>query len=235
MTTQPKCWALVPAAGSGRRMGTDVPKQFLDIGGRTVLEHTLALLAADPAVAGIVLVGDEARWPDRLDESLAGKPLRTAEGGRERCHSVLNGLRQLAREADGDTWVLVHDAARPCLRAADLRHLVMALADHPVGGLLAVPASDTLKQADEAFGVEDTVDRSALWHAQTPQMFRLALLQEALERALEAGYEVTDESSAVEFAGHRPLLVEGHADNIKITRPEHLALAEFHLRQQGRL
>ncbi|HHO67622.1 MAG TPA: 2-C-methyl-D-erythritol 4-phosphate cytidylyltransferase [Gammaproteobacteria bacterium] len=235
LTPQPACWALVPAAGSGRRMGAQAPKQYLELGGRTVLEHTLAVLAADPAIEGVVLVGDRERWPAGLEAVLGGKPLIGAEGGAERCHSVLNGLRRLAAGVTGDPWVLVHDAARPCLRAADLRHLVVALAEHPVGGLLAVPASDTLKRADAALAVRETLDRSDVWHAQTPQMFRLALLSDALGRALQAGHEVTDESSAVEFAGHRPLLVEGHADNIKITRPEHLALAEFHLRQQGRL
>ncbi len=235
MNVPTPCWALVPAAGSGRRMGTQVPKQYLELDGRSVLEHSLSVLAADPAVTGVVLVGDAERWPAGVREALAGKPLLAAAGGEERCHSVLNGLRRLAAEVTDDPWVLVHDAARPCLRAADLRHLILSLAGHDVGGLLAVPVSDTLKRADGAGRVRHTLDRNDAWHAQTPQMFRLAQLTDAMERALEAGHPVTDESSAMEFAGHRPLLVEGHADNIKITRPEHLALAGFYLRQQGRL
>jgi 2-C-methyl-D-erythritol 4-phosphate cytidylyltransferase len=159
----------------------------------------------------------------------------TAPGGVERAESVANALTVLReRAADGD-WVLVHDAARPCVRREDLVKLIAELRDDPVGGLLAVPVRDTMKQADAEQRCAATVDRSRLWHALTPQMFRLGALRAALRAALAAGVTVTDDASAMERVGLRPRLVEGHADNLKITRPEDLALAEFHLRQQGRL
>ena len=150
-------------------------------------------------------------------------------GGAERCHSVLNGLEALRQHADLTDWVLVHDAARPCLAVADLDRLMNELADDPVGGLLAAPVRDTLKQADSAGRVATTVDRSRLWHALTPQMFRLGRLRDALNAALARGLLVTDEAGAMEAAGFAPRLIEGRADNVKITRPEDLALAEFYL------
>jgi 2-C-methyl-D-erythritol 4-phosphate cytidylyltransferase len=148
---------------------------------------------------------------------------------------VLNGLAALSETAQARDWVLVHDAARPCVRQHDLRLLIDTLAKHAVGGLLGTPVHDTIKKTDAQGAVEATVARDSLWHAYTPQMFRYGLLQAALLKALEDGYEVTDESSAMEHAGHRPLMVEGHADNIKITRPEDLPLARYFLQQQGRI
>jgi len=146
---------------------------------------------------------------------------------------VLNALDLLAQEADAADWVLVHDAARPCLRRDDLDRLLAALPDHLVGGLLGVPVRDTMKQVTEGSAVRRTVPRDALWHAFTPQMFRLGLLHQALRAALDQDRSVTDDASAVELLGLEPRLVEGHADNIKITRPEDLTLADFYLRQQG--
>ena len=131
-----------------------------------------------------------------------------------------------------DDWVLVHDAARPCLRRSDIDRLLERLAGHPVGGLLGVPVRDTMKRTDDTGLIERTVTRDNLWHAYTPQMFRFAMLRDALEEALRRKLLVTDEASAMELAGHRPLMVEGHGDNIKITRPEDLALAAFYLAQQ---
>jgi 2-C-methyl-D-erythritol 4-phosphate cytidylyltransferase len=156
-------------------------------------------------------------------------------GGAERCHSVLNGLAGLAQRAAGNDWVLVHDAARPCLRRADLDGLIVAVEDDPVGGILGVPVRDTMKQAGPTDRIEATVPRDGLWHAFTPQAFRLGLLRRALETALAAGRLVTDDASAVELLGLQPRLIEGHADNIKITRPEDIPLAHFFLEQQGRL
>ncbi len=229
-------WALIPAAGVGRRMGSDIPKQYLPLGGKTVLEHTLDALSQHAAISGIVLVlgaGDEYAGPI-LDAELP-KPVFRAGGGTERCDSVLNGLRILAEHAHAQDWVLVHDAARPCLRHGDLDRLISALEGHEVGGLLGVPVRDTMKRAGTGNQVVQTVDREGLWHALTPQMFRLGALRDALQTAQSQGHHVTDDASAMELAGHSPLLVEGHGDNIKITRPEDLALAEFYLRQQERI
>ncbi len=228
-------WALVPAAGVGRRMQADRPKQYLDLGGRPVLLHTLEALYACSHIAGVVVARNtDDPWWAALSFSF-DRPLWEAPGGAERADSVRNGLSVLAEHAHDDDWVLVHDAARPCLRLADIERLIETLRDHPVGGLLAVPVRDTMKQADAGGAVAATLDRSRLWHALTPQMFRLDALRQALARAHARGETVTDESSAMELAGLHPRLVEGHADNIKITRPEDLALAGFFLKQQGRL
>ncbi|WJW76597.1 2-C-methyl-D-erythritol 4-phosphate cytidylyltransferase [Thiohalobacter sp. IOR34] len=228
-------WAMVPAAGVGRRMAADRPKQYLTLGDRTVLEHSLDALYACRRIAAVVVAraDDDPYW-DGLSLNY-DRPLWQAPGGAERCDSVRNGLAVLAEHAHDDDWVLVHDAARPCLRQEDLQKLMDSLRDHPVGGLLAVPVRDTMKQADAANQVALTLDRSQLWHALTPQMFRFDALRAALARAEARGEAVTDEASAMELAGGHPQLVEGHADNIKITRPEDLALAEFYLQRQGRL
>jgi len=225
-------WAVVPAAGSGTRMSSQVPKQYLALAGKTVIEHTLARLAAHPLIAGIVvaLAPSDTRWHElslHLD-----KPVLLADGGAERCYSVLNALSELQKHAQPDDWVLVHDGARPCLRLTDIDKLIAGLRDHPNGGLLAVPVRDTMKRADENSDVFETVDRKGLWHALTPQMFRLGELSDALIRAIDKGWLVTDEASAMESAGYKPHLVEGAADNIKITRPEDLVVAEFYLRRQ---
>lgn len=211
-------------------MGGTIPKQYLRLHGRTVVAHAVARLAALPGMQGVLVAvaEDDPFWPDQA----AGLPasVQRVAGGAERCHSVLNALDHLADRADPADWVLVHDAARPCVGPADLERLVTAVRDHPAGGLLAQRIHDTVKRsAVDADEVMETVDRTGLWRAQTPQMFRLGMLHAALGDALEAGALVTDESSAMERAGHRPLLVEGGAGNIKITRPEDLDLAEFFL------
>lgn len=224
-------WAVVPAAGAGRRMGAAIPKQYLPLAGQPVIARTLDILLRHPRLAGVVVVisaGDE-WWPGVVAQRTDDQPLLVVTGGAERGHSVLNGLDALWERAHPEDWVLVHDAARPCLRVDDLDRLLTALSDDPVGGLLAVPVRDTLKQADDAGRVATTVDRSQLWHALTPQMFRLGLLRDALREALARGLTVTDEAAAMEAAGFAPRLVEGRADNLKITRPEDLALAEFYL------
>ncbi|WP_127477307.1 2-C-methyl-D-erythritol 4-phosphate cytidylyltransferase [Sulfurivermis fontis] len=225
----PRHWVVIPAAGVGARMKADRPKQYLPLRGRTVIEHTLACFTHHPAISGIVVAlspGDP-YWPElHIDSAI---PLHVAAGGQERCHSVLNALRLLAQHADANDWVLVHDAARPCLARSDIDQLCAELEHDEVGGILAVPVRDTMKRADGEGRISATEDRTTLWHALTPQMFRLGLLTQALEQALADGFVVTDEASAVEHAGLRPKLVEGRADNIKVTRPEDLALAEFFL------
>jgi len=226
----------VPAAGAGRRFGGPVPKQYLDLAGRSVIERTLSLFVDHDRISGIrVALDAEDRLWDTTRYSSHPKVARVA-GGAERCHSVLSALDALLGDrADPEDWVLVHDAARPCLRRADLDHLMAELAGDPVGGLLGVPVRDTMKRGDPQARVVATVDRAHLWHAFTPQMFRLGALASALRDAVTSGDLVTDESSAMERLGHRPRLVEGHGDNIKITRAEDLPLARFFLEQQGRL
>ena len=210
----------------------DVPKQYLDLKGRRVIEHTLGRLLDHPAINGVVVAISEADpwWPET---AYANHPsVWRVTGGEERCHSVLNALRELQQRADPMDWVLVHDAARPCVRPSDIGQLINTLADHPVGGLLGIPVHDTVKRAGKGNKVMETVLREGLWRAFTPQMFRLEPLYEALKGALQSGHLVTDESSAMEWAGFSPALVEGHSDNIKITRPEDIELAAFYLIQQ---
>jgi 2-C-methyl-D-erythritol 4-phosphate cytidylyltransferase len=226
-------WAIVPAAGSGSRMAADVPKQYLQIHGKTILEHTIERLASHPKIDGIVVaVAAEDNRFDSLRFQTDKSIIKTL-GGKERCHSVKNALDELTRHGNDQDWVLVHDAARPCLRHEDLDRLFNQLSGHMVGGLLAYPVKDTMKRSDEQQRVIETVDRNRLWHALTPQMFRLHLLRDALNKAINDGFLVTDEASAVEHAGYQPKLVEGRADNIKITTPEDLALAEFYLSNMG--
>ncbi len=234
-TAGPHYWCVVPAAGSGSRMGADIPKQYLPLAGRSVIEHTLDTLFSCSRLSGVVLAvsADDGRWAE-IRPRYAGRRLECVSGGAERGHSVLNALRHLAGHADPGDWVLVHDAARPCVRLADIETLIAALQDDADGGLLGVPVSDTMKRVDRDGRISATVDRTSLWHAQTPQMFRLGPLQAALEQALEQGATVTDEASAMERAGCRPRMVPGHADNIKITVPAHLALAEFYLQERER-
>ena len=225
-------WAVVPAAGAGRRMAADVPKQYLQIHGRPIIEHSLERLLGHPRIrkAVVALSHDDTRWSSTACAGLAD--VVVVQGGAERCHSVLNSLDYLSSIADPQDWVLVHDAARPCLRAGDIDRLFEGLAGHPVGGLLAVPVHDTMKRADAVGDVVETVSRDGLWHAYTPQMFRLGALRAALQAAVDAGVLPTDEAAAMERLGHRPRLVEGRADNIKVTRPGDLALAEFFISQQ---
>lgn len=231
--TEPAFWAVVPAAGVGSRMGARIPKQYLPLQGRSVIEHAVERVLYHPKVDALYLVLSDADdwWQDT---EFADHPdLVRVSGGVERCHSVMNALHALSARAADTDWVLVHDAARPCVRGTDIDHLIDVLATHEVGGLLGRLVHDTMKRTDSADHVVKTVDRNHLWHAHTPQMFRFGLLQDALKRALDAGMAVTDEASAVEWVGHRPIMVEGHSDNLKITRPEDLPLAAYFLQQQA--
>ena len=227
-------YAVVPAAGAGSRMGADMPKQYLTLAGQTVLEHSLDVLLACERIATVVLVlsADDERWPE-IRGRYTDDRVETVNGGAERCHSVLNGLDHLAGTVGVDDWVLVHDAARPCVRQQDIEMLMTRLEDHEVGGLLGVPVADTMKQVDSDSMILKTVERDGLWRALTPQMFRLGPLRDALQQAIASGVMVTDDASAMEMAGYRARMVEGQADNIKITRPADLQLAEFYL-QSGK-
>ena len=235
MSTESPIWAVVPAAGSGRRMGGSIPKQYLRFQGKTVLEHSLDRLFADPRVQGAVLVLAPADRDWAALEYSAVKPIFTALGGPERCQSVLNGLHCLCEHQGEDALVLVHDAARPLLRSTDLGRLIDAAVANPDGAILASRVSDTLKQEDGEGRIASTLDRAGLWRALTPQAFQLVRLRQALQRALEAGVAVTDDAAAMELEGFRPLLVAGGSDNLKITGPGDLALAEaiwLHQRDQ---
>ncbi len=220
-------WAVVPAAGCGSRFGGEVPKQYLPLVGRPLIEHTLTRLLAHPRVDGAVvaLAADDPLWPGW--RTLAGKPVLTCIGGAERADSVLAGLRALPVSVTDDDFVLVHDAARPCLRHADLDKLLAWGGAHPVGALLGAPLRDTLKRAAADDSIVATEVRAGLWRAFTPQMFRRAGLTRALVAALDAGIAVTDEAMAMERLGLKPMLVEGSEDNLKVTTPADLALAEF--------
>ncbi|HEY1771964.1 MAG TPA: 2-C-methyl-D-erythritol 4-phosphate cytidylyltransferase [Gammaproteobacteria bacterium] len=220
-------WAVIPAAGSGMRMGSSIPKQYLSLAGRTVIERVLDVLLGEAAIAGVTVAvaADDPYWRRYLPGTHL-KPVRIASGGETRAHSVLNALLTLDEELEDGDWVLVHDAARPCLHPRDISLLLHTVGDDPVGGILAVPVADTLKLVDEDRVISATTDRSELWRAFTPQMFRYRLLKDALQAALAAGETPSDEAGALERLRHPVKVVEGRSDNIKITRPDDIALAE---------
>lgn len=226
-------WAVVPAAGIGSRMRSEIPKQYLKLGSKTVLQHTLERLACHADIDGIVVALAKADpwWPE-LEIRLPCE-LLIAEGGNERSDSVLNALTLLADNTNNDPWVLVHDAARPCLRHEDIDRMLQSLLTHQVGGILGIPVTDTVKRVDTNNSIQETICRKGLWRAATPQMFHLKMLKEALMTATEQGVAVTDEANAIELAGWEPMMVEGHSDNIKITMPQDLALAQLYLQQQA--
>lgn len=228
----PAYWIVVPAAGVGARMGSDLPKQYLPLAGTTVIENTLGRLLTLPDIAGIYLVlSDEDRHWEKLSFA-QHEHIHRITGGAERCDSVLNALDHLQKIASPDDWVLVHDAARPCVHANSILQLIEAVKNHPVGGILGVPVSDTLKYVVNSI-IQSTVDRRFLWQAQTPQIFRFGLLRNCLRKALAENKTITDEASALESYGYQPLIVQGRSDNIKITRPEDLAIAAMLLQQQN--
>ena len=229
MKTSDALWCIVPAAGRGTRFGAEMPKQYVDVGGRPLLLRTLERLAECDSIGGlmVVLAEDDAYWP-RIGE-LAGKEIRTAIGGAERSGSVLAGLLALPADVEESDFVLVHDAARPCVDVADIDRLVQ-LGCAAGGALLATPLRDTLKLADAQARVQATEPRDARWRALTPQVFRRAELTDALASAAAEGVAITDEAMAMERAGHSPLLVEGSERNIKVTTAADLELARFLLR-----
>ncbi len=224
--------AIVPAAGVGKRMAADRPKQYLPLGDRCVLEHTLARLIAHPAIDHVfVVLGKADPYFDQL--ALANAPwLTRVEGGQERVNSVLAGVKAAIARDGANAWALVHDAARPCLDHHDLDKL-LALYPGNRGGILAAPVRDTMKRCvPGSHQVKNTEQRDNLWHALTPQFFPLGELLNAIEQGLAGGHTITDEASAMELAGHPVALVEGNSSNIKITRREDLALADFYLTRE---
>lgn len=228
--TVPRHFALIPAAGIGARMASGSPKQYMDLAGKPMLRHVLDTFGALAAIAHVYVVvsPDDAYIGDMLGAAsgLAGRVTILRHGGATRHESVRNGLRAIRASVRDDDWLLVHDAARPGLTGALVERLIASLQDDPVGGLLAMPVVDTLKRSDPSQRAQSTVPRAHLWAAQTPQMFRYALLLHALERATE----VTDEASAIEALGLQPRLVEGSPRNFKVTLPHDVALAELHLK-----
>jgi len=228
-------WAIVPAAGIGSRMQADRPKQYLDLDGKTVLEQTIQRLASHPRIAGIVIaIAEHDSWWNNISLDFDCQ-LHTVDGGDTRADSVFNALIGLADLTDpnDDPWVLVHDAARPCLRHQDIDHMLETLCHHEVGGVLGIPVNDTVKRVNGNLEIEETVCRQGLWRAATPQMFRLQLLAQVLKKAKQQQQIVTDDASAMELAGYQPKMVLGHSDNIKITVSHDLALASLFLKLQN--
>jgi 2-C-methyl-D-erythritol 4-phosphate cytidylyltransferase len=231
----PRHLALIPAAGSGSRMGFDMPKQYAALAGKPMIWHALRLFAENASIDKIyvALASDDRHW-DRHGWSEFAQKLETLRcGGDTRARTVRNALDALSRQRVGeDDWLLVHDAARPCLSAAQLSALLRELEGDAIGGLLAAPVVDTLKRADQAGRIQSTEPRAGLWQAQTPQMFRFEKLRDALTAADLAN--VTDEAQAMEALGLRPKLVRSDASNLKVTHAEDLALAEAILAARGK-
>ncbi|MDD9155013.1 2-C-methyl-D-erythritol 4-phosphate cytidylyltransferase [Aliivibrio sp. S4TY2] len=222
--------AIVPAAGVGSRMKADRPKQYLVLNGKTVLEHTIEQLLSYPLIENVVVaITDGDPYFPELAIAQDSRVIRVS-GGKERADSVLSGLLYI-KENQLTEWVMVHDAARPCIRHSDIEKLIGDVIPEHVGGILATPVRDTMKQANTDTTIEKTIDRSVLWHALTPQLFTTELLYLALKTGLDKGLSITDESSAIELMGYQPKLVQGRADNLKITQPEDLDLAAFYLQK----
>lgn len=223
-----KIVAIVPAGGAGTRMGDSLPKQYLDINGKPMISHTLAALASVARISRIVVVNAPndvyfSRLLEVNDDAYAGKVVSRNVGGATRAESVLNGMLSVGDDFAADDWCLVHDAARPCIAPRLIEQFLDELEHESIGGLLALPVADTLKRGNSDQRVEGTVDRSTLWRAQTPQMFRLGLLRRALAESLDA----TDEAQAVERLGHQPRLVVGDSANLKVTYATDLKLASL--------
>jgi 2-C-methyl-D-erythritol 4-phosphate cytidylyltransferase len=227
-TTSPRYIALIPAAGVGARMAANGPKQYIALGGKPMLRHTVDAFAASPLIAHtyVVVSADDPHIATVIPDRDSVTVLRC--GGATRMESVKNGLAALHGVAGSDDWILVHDAARPGLNAGLIERLITRTGNHAVGGLLALPVVDTVKRA--VAGQVDTISRDGLWLAQTPQMFRYQLLQKALGAVLDPA-TITDDASAVEALGLAPLLVEGHPCNLKVTRPDDVRIAELYLNQ----
>jgi 2-C-methyl-D-erythritol 4-phosphate cytidylyltransferase len=225
--------ALIPAAGKGTRFGGDMLKQYLPIAGKPVISYAIRALKFHPLVESVTVVLAE---DDKLFDTALGAMATTVTrvtGGERRAQSVRNGLHFLSRHYSDEDWVLVHDAARPCLSDSCLDRLLDKGMDSDDGAILAIPVSDTLKRANDHGAIKGTIDRTGLWAAQTPQLFRVGLLAKAIDEALASGCEVTDEASAMEFAGYRPRLILGSSANIKITHSSDLPIAEVLLDRRG--
>lgn len=229
MSVTPECWAIIPAAGIGQRMASSIPKQYLNIGGKTILEHAAQPLLDNTHIKRVVfaLHVDDDQFSQLAFQDNSPK-IRKAIGGETRAHSVLNALEAIKNEIKPNDFVLVHDAARPCLSNADLTKLIDACLLHEVGGILAVRATDTIKQIQQ-HEISCTLDRDNIWRAFTPQMFKFKILYDAIKQALQNNITITDEASAVESMNFHPCVVEGSSRNIKVTCPDDIAIAEMYL------
>lgn len=226
-----KLWAIIPAAGSGSRFSKTELKQYQIIQDKTVLEHTVARLNQLPLTGYILAIGEQ----DNVAKTLAFSNIEKAHfcfGGQERVHSVLNALEYLSHIASEDDWVFVHDAARPCVSLDCLQNLVLTATEYDQAAILAIPVRDTLKRVISGAEIQETVDRSTLWQAQTPQIAKLGLLKKAIQQSLVDGATITDEASALEHIGEKVVVVAGRSDNIKITYAEDLDLAKLILAAQ---
>lgn len=228
----PKIWAILPAAGAGKRFSTEKPKQFFALNEQLIAEHSLQRLLSIKSIYSVILPCDNsAPWWSQVP-SVKNPKVQQVTGGEQRVNSVLNGLKAIAGHASATDWVLVHDIARPCVTAADINKLIDAVESHSVGGILTASIDQTLKKVSSDQQIKATVDRTQYRMAQTPQLFKYSLLIEAIENCLKAGITPTDEAFAIEYAGLPVLAVEGRQDNIKITRQEDLAIASAILKSQ---
>ncbi len=238
-TIQPRIIALIPAGGVGARFGDALPKQYLQLAGEAMIFHTMSALAAVPAIRAVVVVTSptDNYWPTYNFEARLPKLKALKCGGATRAETVLNGLNALLKnsELSAADWLLVHDAARPCLSVARVKAFVDSCSKEAVGGLLAGKVADTIKASDANNYITHTVPRDNLWAAQTPQMFRAGLLQTALQSALDKGDPVTDEAQAIAYLGHAPRLFVSDNTNLKITVPADLLMAELFLSSIGQV
>ena len=227
---------IVPAAGVGKRMLANCPKQYLLINNESILSHTVTKLLSHPLIAQVILALGEHDQYFNESELAHHNDIIRVKGGAERVDSVLSGLQAVDRQKY--PWVLVHDAARPCVSHEDIDNLINQCLSNHCGGILATPVRDTMKRGVSKVGVmntiKNTVDREQLWHALTPQLYKTVELTHAIEQALVQGLIITDEASAMEHANHKSLLVSASSENIKITHPNDLALAEFYLNKQAK-
>ena len=219
-------WAIIPAAGTGLRMQSEIPKQYLSFQGKTVIEHCLDRLLSHPEIDGAVVVlrEDDQHW-EKIAYA-AEKPLFTTAGGRQRHDSVYSGLTTLQYRFGNDAIALVHDAVRPLVSHRDLSNVIEAARQHTAGAILAAPVTDTLKRQGDSMEISATLSRDGLWRALTPQVFHLQPLLNALKQVIDKNLSITDDAEAVELMGHAPRLVAGEGDNLKITAPGDLSLAE---------
>lgn len=230
-TSTGRNWLIIPAAGIGKRMASEIPKQYLELGRQPVIQLCIEKLARSIQFEAVVVaLADNDTCFDTISFD-AAIHIHKVAGGAERADSVMSGLNWLVGRADAMDWVWVHDAARPCVRSDDLVKLAERIRQHDVGGILGMPVRDTMKQVEQGH-ISKTLDRSQIWHAFTPQVFRFARLRKAMQQAQAAGLAITDEASAIEHSGAAPLIVAGHSDNIKITHPADLQLAEYYLEHQ---
>ncbi len=220
-------WAIIPASGIGQRMQSELPKQYLPLVDKTIIEHTLDRLLSHPEIAGavVVLSAKDKYWANLNYQTQSKKPLVFAQGGVLRHQSVFNGLEKLFTDISQDCYALVHDAVRPLVTINDLNRLIEVARQHSAGALLGAPIADTIKQLNVDGNINQTMNRTGLWRAFTPQVFKADLLLDALKFVIENKLEITDDASAVEAMGQSPKLVLGSAENIKITLPEDLMLA----------